>query len=53
MPIERSICIQNVSKEEFDVRDKIVMPPSCCPGSSMTTLFPIRAACTAATTLPP
>ena len=25
MPIERSICIQNVSKEVFDVRDKIVM----------------------------
>jgi GxxExxY protein len=25
VPIERSICIQNVSKEVFDVRDKIVM----------------------------
>ena len=25
MPIERLICIQNVSKEVFDVRDKIVM----------------------------
>ena len=25
MPIERSICIQNVSKEVFDVHDNIVM----------------------------
>ena len=29
MPIGKLICIQNVSKEEFDVRDKIVMPPRC------------------------